>query len=331
MAELFHSDPPRGTVLFVAESRPLGSYATTPRAGGLLVQVGPSEPWSAPLRLSVGQQLVRPWLGGELWLGSQEPGHVAESYWFNEGVARFVVTHLLAKYGLLRPDEVRDVVTGETSAVLFSPYRGKSNSELAELSRTDEVARAHLVARGALYATRVNALVRDKSRGGWSIDTLILEMLDEARRTKRPLPASSWVDAVVRTLDAKEKDVFARTIDRGEEVTLPNDVLGHCYTAGTGDYVAFDLGFDASATRENKTGTVEGLVVGGPAAKAGLQAGDIVDADYREGHSEVPVKLAVSRGGSVLHLQYLPAGAKKRGPTWSRVPGIPDEKCGDVI
>jgi hypothetical protein len=331
LAELFHaSPPPRNTVLFVTQARPLGSYTTTPRAGGLLLQLGPSEPWSAPLRVSVAQQLVRPWLGGELWVGPQEPGHLAESYWFTEGVTRFFVTRLLANGGLLRPDELRDELAGETSVIVASPFRGKSNIELAALARTDEVARAHLVARGALYAARINALVRDKSKGGWSLDTIVLELLEQARKEKRALPASAWVDAVARTLGDKERNIFARTIERGEEVALPTNILGHCYRAGTGDYVAFDLGFDANATRETKTGELMGLVAGGPAARAGVRRGDLVDADYRDGHTEVPVKLTVKRGSETLHLTYAPTGAHHKGPVWTRLPGISDDKCTDA-
>ena len=332
MAELFHSsEPPRGTVLLVTHARPLGSYRTTPRAGGLLVQLGPSEPWSAALRISVGQQLVRPWLGGELWIGSQEPGHLAESYWFNEGVARFIVTQLLSGNGLLRPDDVRDTLSGETSVILGSPYRGKSNAEVARASQTDPVARAHLVARGALYAARVNALAHAKSKGGWSLVTIVLELLEQARREKKPLPTSAWVDAVVRTLGPAEREAFAAEIERGEEVVLPASILGRCYRRVTGDYVAFDLGFDAQASREGKTGEVQGLAPGGPAARAGLRSGDIVEADYREGRPDVPVKLVVKRGTETLKITYAPAGKKQKGPVWNRVPGLQDDACGDVL
>jgi hypothetical protein len=332
LAELFHAgEPPRGTVLFVTQPRPLGSYTTTPRSGGILLQLGPSEQWTAPLRVSVAQQLVRPWLGGELWVGPYDTGHVAESYWFTEGVARFFVTRHLAVQGLLRPDELRDEYAGETSVIVASPYRGKGNVELAALASTDDVARAHLVARGALYAARINALVRDKSKGGWSLDTILLELLAQARKEQKPLPASAWVEAVVRTLGEREREAFTRTIERGEEVVLPANVLGHCFRSTIGDYVDFDLGFDEVATREGKGGVVVGLEPKGPAARAGLRPGDVVEAEYRNGHTDVPAKLTVKRGAETLHLSYTPAGARHKGPTWTRLPATPDEKCTDAF
>ncbi len=330
MAELFHGEPLPNTVLFVSQAQAVGSYTTTPRVGGVLVQLGPGEPWSPALRVSVGQQLVRPWIGGELWIGPQEPGHLAESYWFTEGVARLTVTRLLARTGILRPEDVRDVLSGATSAILASPYRGVSNVALAAKASLDPIARAHLVARGTLYAARINALVREKSKEGFSIDTLLTELLEQARREKKALPASAWVDAVVRALGPEEREMFAKTIEKGEEVVLPRTVLGKCFRTGVGDYVAWDLGFDGLATREGKTGEVVGLVAGGPAARAGVRPGDIVDAEYREGHSEIPVKLTITRGKEQVKLSYLPAGAHQKGPIWTRVAGIPDEKCTDA-
>ena len=98
-----------------------------------------------------------------LWVGPQDLAHRGESYWFTEGVARFFVTRLLARVGLVRPDEVRDALVGETSVILASHHKGESNEALAARAATDAFARAHLVARGALYAARVNALLRDHS------------------------------------------------------------------------------------------------------------------------------------------------------------------------
>jgi len=56
MGELLKSrlDAPT-TYLFVSQTRPIGSFTTSPRWSSVLVQVGPSEPWSGSLRLSMAQ------------------------------------------------------------------------------------------------------------------------------------------------------------------------------------------------------------------------------------------------------------------------------------
>lgn len=91
------------------------------------MQVGPSEPWSAGLRLSVAQQLVRRWIGGSLVVSHQPDG-----WWFNEGVSRYVAMLDLAHIGLLTPDEVRDAIAGELSVLATSPHRTLDNAHLAE-------------------------------------------------------------------------------------------------------------------------------------------------------------------------------------------------------
>ena len=324
---------PTWTYLFVSQSRPIGSFTTTPRFESVLLQVGPSEPWGAPLRLSMTQQLTRRFIGDAIRF-TPTPGHERELGWFNDGVARYVAMRLLSRLGLLAPNDWQQTISGELSVLATSPYAALGNADLEAQASKDPVARATLMARGAIYAARESATIAARSKGEHALDTVLIALLarattDEGDST-RALPASAWLDALGKE-DPDAAKTFDAIIAKGGPATLPPTALGPCFRAGSGEYVAFDPGFDLEATRIEKDGKVVGVRADGPAAKAGLKDGDILESmQAREGDATVPVKLAVTRGGQKLNFTYAPRGAHGRGQTWTRVKGIPDDKCGEA-
>jgi hypothetical protein len=318
-------DPLAYTYLFVAQTRPLGSFTTTPRWRSTLLQVGPSEPWGAGLRLSVAQQLARRWIGSYLITSHHEP----DGWWFNEGVSRYVAMLDLAHIGLLTPDEVRDAVAGELSVLATSPHRSLDNAHLAELATKDEVARATLMARGALYALYEAAVLRARTKGQHSLADVLRVLLAQAEGLKqRDVPLSMWLGAVGKN-DPDAEKTFDRLITHGEPIALPPDALGPCFRASTGEYTAFDPGFDLDATRASSDSRVSGVRADGPAARAGLQNGDIVETlQSHDGDATVPIKVVVQRAGAKVTLSYLPRGVHGRGQVWSRLK-VPDDHCGE--
>ncbi len=335
LRELLKSDvdPLAYDYLFVAQTRPLGSFTTTPRWRSILLQLGPSEPWGAGLRLSVAQQLARRWIGGSLVVadhpGRENASEGASGWWFTEGVSRYVAMLDLAHIGLLTPDELRDAVSGELSVTATSPHRALDNAHLAELAPRDEVARATLMARGALYALAEAAALRKRSKGQHSLADVLRVLLRQAEGLKqREVPLSVWLDAVGKN-DPDAARTFEAIVTRGEPIVLPADALGPCFRAATGEYTAFDPGFDLAATQASPTSTVSGVRADGPAAKAGLKDGDVIETmQSRDGDATVPIKLAVQRAGAKVTLSYLPRGPHGKGQLWSRVK-MPDDRCGD--
>jgi hypothetical protein len=325
------SDDTPYTYLFMSQTRPFGSFTTTARPASVLVQLGPAEPWTAPLRVSIAQQLAHRWIGGEVRLATT-PGHEGEGWWFADGVARWLAMHVLADLGLLSPDDAREAIAGELSVLATSPDRALGNAELAAKALGDDVARATLVARGALYATREAAVIRAKTKGARGLRDVLTALVHDAQESgKHAIGVADWVSAIGKD-DPDAQASFDALVTKGAPIALPGDALGPCFRAGTGEYVAYDPGFDVEATRVDKDGRAIGVRDGGPAAKAGLKEGDVVtNLVARDGDASAPVTITVTRDGKKVDVKYLPRGAKGRGQTWTRIRGAGDDRCGSVI
>ncbi len=327
-ADYFHAgyDAPM-TYVFLGESRRLGSTRATARAESVVVRVGAREPWSAALRLTVAQQMLHTWIGGVLWIGPAEAGRARESAWFVDGVARYLASRLLRRFGTLSPAELRDALVAEIAEQATSTYRGESLVRLA--GHDDAASRALLVARGALYAWRIDAEIRKASQGKRSIDDLLRALYTRATELRRPLPATDFVDVAARDLGQRATELHAKLIDEGAEIVLPEDVLGRCFKGSQTTYAGFDLGFDEVRTEDDPARRVQGLAKDGPAANAGVREGDVVEStDYQLSDATKPVTMRVVRAGQSVTINYLPRGRERRGATWTRVAGMSDEACG---
>ncbi|MEO7331355.1 MAG: hypothetical protein ABI193_22455, partial [Minicystis sp.] len=185
-----------------------------------------------------------------------------------------------------------------------------------------------LSARGALYATRIEALLRTKNGGKKGLPELVRALYEAARQKQAALPTSAWIDALRVELGEAEATGFAKLIEQGQPIELPEGALGPCFRVGKRRYQAFDLGFDEEATRLSTTRAVVGLRPGGPAERAGVKEGDhILDTVLRRGRSDVPVVLSVERGGEKTTIRYSPVGAAGQGQGFTRKKDVPDEAC----
>jgi predicted metalloprotease with PDZ domain len=305
----------------VAEGRSAGDFRASARAESVLVRLGVSEAWAAPLRIAVTEQLMHAWIGGVLWVGPTDRAHEAESVWFVDGVARFLTTRRLRSYGLLEPGELATEVVDEAAEQATSPFRGKTNTEIA--AHIDvQGARAELVARGALYAALVDSRIRRATKNARSLETVLRELYAAAAVSAKPFPVSAWIAALHADLGDEAVELHRR-FEGGAEITLPSDALGPCYRAASVHFARFDLGYDAHVAHP-----IHGLESGGPAARAGVLEGDVVEsADYKEGRADVPVKLTLTREGKTMKLEYLPRGTEHPGQGWTRIASVPADRC----
>lgn len=327
-------------ILLLSSARPVGTFTIAPRASSLVVHVGPGEGWGPPLRIGATQHLMNAWIGRELRLLPRADGDASvsevETAWFHDGFARFLAAHVLADLDLLSPDDARAFVSGLLSVQATSSFRGKPSAEVASAARTDARARADLVARGALHALRVSSLLRAKSKGTRELRDVLRGLLVAGRKEPATLTVEAWSEILAKELGPEEPKAFAASVLGGADVPLPAGALGPCFRAQTGDYLAFDLGFDARATVERTPPTIAALDPKGPAAAAGLEATDVlVDASFSEARPDQPVKLVVMRGDPAnakrVEILYKAAGVRRKGLVWARAPGVRDEACGRVL
>lgn len=325
--------PMLATLLITADGRAPGAFVAARRAGGVAVNVNIGEPWTGAVRIAVATEVIKAWIGERLWIGPADAGHEAEAAWFTEGLTRHLARDLLFRFGLITQAELLDEVNGLEALLATSPLKGESNTALA--ARAGEAgALPLLVARGAIYATRVDALLRKKSSGKASLETVLSALYGEARTKRGPLPTTAWTDALANALDKAEATAFGTIIGDGKAAPTPSDALGPCFKGGPAKYEPFDLGFDLEATRklagdgEEEEGKITGVRAGGPAAKAGLRDGDtLIDSKISKGRADVPVAITIKRGGTEKKITYRPAGPSVSGEGWTRVKGVSDDAC----
>ena len=313
------------SLLIVQVPGPRGSFVAARRSRGVLVHVPVGEPWSGPLRIAVGVEVLHAWLGSRLWIGPEAPTREAEGVWFAQGVARHLSRDLLFRFGLITPAEVANEVNGLESVVATSRWRKETNAALA--ARVGEPGVLPLlVARGALYALRVDATLRARSGGKRSISDVLRVLYGKAREKRGPLATSAWIEAVTGELGADEAPAFDGAIAHGDKLTVPDGALGPCFKRENRRHEPFVLGFDEPATKEPQA--ITGLVTGGPAEKAGVKEGDVLlNATFAQGRSDVSVQLLLERAGKQIKVEYRPAGPAAMGRGWARRKGVGDEAC----
>ena len=315
------------TLLIVSDARPVGTFAAARRARSVVARVGAGEAWTGPVRIAVAAEVLHGWIGSRLWIGPDDAAHEAESYWFTEGVTRWLARDLLFRFGLITPREMLDEVHGLVGLAVTSPRAKEGNAALAARAK-EPLAVPLLVARGAIYATRVNAMIRAKKKGARGLADVLRALFQKARDKRGPLPNAAWIEAVSAELGAGEAATFTRIIDEGRAEDLPDGALGPCFRRAARTYEAYDLGFDEDRTRASTDRVLVGLRPDGPAWKAGVREGDVLTAaSITRGRSDVKVSITVKRGAEPKTFSYFPKGARARGQGFARKPDVAEEAC----
>lgn len=315
------------TLLIVPVPGPAGAFVASRKTQSVLLHVAVADTWSGPLRIATAVETLHAWIGERLWIGPEEPARTNEGVWFADGFARYLARDLLFRFGLVTPLELAAEVNSLESVLAMSPFAKETNAALAARTKESGVVQT-LVARGALYATQVDAAIRQKTSNKRTLNDVIRALYKKAAEKRGPLNTSVWTEALQAELGPSGPKDFAAIIERGAAMDLPSNALGPCFKKEARTYAQYDLGFDDVTSRQTKPPKVVGVRKDGPAYRAGLRDGmEIINLQRNPGRSDVEAVVLIAKGEKTEAIRYEPAGAKVKSRGWIRVKDVPDEKC----
>lgn len=234
---------------------------------------------------------------------------------------------VLSAFGTLGPADYGDEVNRLEAVLATSSLRQRSLAELARLVVPgDPRVLSLMITRGALYATRLDATVRARSKGKRSLRDVLQRLLATAEERKSSsLSLSDFLAMLGEEAGAGEPAEFQSFLD-GRKRELPDSSLGPCFVQGRRTYRELAVGFDRSATESEAK--VVGLEKGGPADGAGLREGDVVDkVTVVETTAGATVTVVVKRESKETTISYPAKTASLPGWGWTRRKEVRDDKC----
>lgn len=248
-------------------------------------------------------------------IGSMPDGEDKEpvDYWLSEGFTDFYTARLLVRDGIWTLDDFVRETNDLLRAYAMSSARTVPNSKVVSDFWTDPDVGKIPYQRGALLAMIWDARIYAASSGAHDFDDVVLAMKARARAASdKPPWASSLFREEIKRAGVDATDDLARFVDRGEAITLPENVFAPCGPLATVEMAEFDRGFDPQKTSANGN-KITGLREDSPAYRAGLREGmQIVRREAgKPGDSRVDLVYRVLDNGVERVIGYKPEGKKR--------------------
>lgn len=263
MAEAF--DAPAHPYRVFLRTHPHRGANASAHPASFVMAMNPAHPLAeGSLYETVAHELVHEWLHLD--------GPADEVTWFSEGSADYYSFVLPLRHGLLDEEAFLRAVNFEAREAYANPRRGLHLRQAQQVFFSDFLAHRLPYARGLFYLADLDARLRSATSGAQSVDDIARFVVAQRRAGVR-VGIEQWCERVQEVLPEAERPILDALVFTGSGRPRA-DCFGSRFGCDTVQVPVLDVGFDPSTL---VTRRVSGLVPGGPADRAGLRDGELID------------------------------------------------------
>jgi predicted metalloprotease with PDZ domain len=193
--------------------------------------------------------------------------------WFTEGFTVYYDATIPLRAALISYADYLEYLNRRLQEYQTSPLRKVTNGEWQKMSHSSGPGSVLPYARGAAIALWADTAIRERSDGRFSLDNVMLDLVNEAQVSKpRELNEDRVFRALARYLGPEQVSMIRSMALDGAEVPLP-ERLGGCARLAQVTRTVVDPGFDENSL---DTKHIAGVDPEGPAYRAGIRDGEEV-------------------------------------------------------
>jgi len=228
-------------------------------------------------------------------------------YWFTEGFTRYYTDLILFRSGFISLSEYIDHTNEKLRQYELSPARNISNAELTARHESDRSLSDAPGERGMVVAFWLDSHIRQRTKNGASLDSVMLELIKEGRRRGFRLTIDRIIHLAEKYLNRSDQWLLRRYIEDGMTIPVPEFALAPCVHVRTESAFQFELGMDEENLRSKYM--VSSVKPDSEAFKAGLRNGQkVIRLSIYWNDTSKPVKLTVRAADGDQTFEYYPRG-----------------------